>query len=369
MRFIHTADWQIGKPFRQFGGRESVLWQARLVAIETIGRLARSEGATHVLVAGDVYDSEAPAPRTLLEPIERMRQFSDVHWRLLPGNHDPHRPKGLWDRVRASGLPDNIHLLLEPEPRPLGAEATLLPAPLTRKSEGGDLTEWMDRAETPAGSIRIGIAHGSVVGFGSEGEASNPVSPKRPELARLDYLALGDWHRTNRITPSVWYSGTPEPDRAGGQEVGQALLVDIAGPGAPANVSPREVGTHRWVTIEDQLSDASQIADLEARVRGLPDLSTTIMRLWLKGSLPLAGRAELGTRVAALEAAMFHLDVDDSELAVRPSAADLEAIDFGGVLRHAADLLKAMSEDPALAAVQRRRAEDALVQLFVMAGS
>jgi DNA repair exonuclease SbcCD nuclease subunit len=367
MRFIHTADWQIGKPFRQFGDRESVLRQARLVAIENIGRLARAEGAMHVLVAGDVYDSEAPAPRTLLEPIERMRQFSDVHWHLLPGNHDPHRPKGIWDRVRSSGLPDNIHLLLEAEPRSLGPEATLLPAPLTRKSEGGDLTEWMDRAETPPGSIRIGVAHGSVVGFGTGGEASNPVSPQRPEFAKLDYLALGDWHRTNKITPSVWYSGTPEPDRAGGQEVGQALLVDIAGPGAPANVSSREVGTHRWVTIEDHLSDASQIADLEARLRALPDLSNTIMRLWLKGSLPLAGRAELGARVGVLEAAMFHLDVDDSELAVRPSAADLEAIDFGGVLRHAADRLKVMSEDPTLAATQRRLAEDALVQLFVMA--
>ncbi len=40
MRFIHTADWQIGKPFKQFGDRESVLRQARLVAIEKIGELA-----------------------------------------------------------------------------------------------------------------------------------------------------------------------------------------------------------------------------------------------------------------------------------------------------------------------------------------
>jgi len=53
MRFIHTADWQIGKPFKQFGDRESVLRQARLVAIENIGRLAAKEGAAHVLVAGD----------------------------------------------------------------------------------------------------------------------------------------------------------------------------------------------------------------------------------------------------------------------------------------------------------------------------
>src|SRR5487761_2100663 len=80
MRFIHTADWQIGKSFRQFGDQESVLRQARLVAIENIGKLAMREGAAHVLVAGDIYDNEAPAQRTLLEPLERMRRFGEVQW-------------------------------------------------------------------------------------------------------------------------------------------------------------------------------------------------------------------------------------------------------------------------------------------------
>ena len=203
-------------------------------AIENIGRLAAKEGATHVLVAGDVYDTEAPTPRTLLEPLERMRRFSDVQWHLLPGNHDPHRPRGVWDRVLESGPPSNIHLHLKPEPVDFGPGAVLLPAPLTRKSEGGDLTEWMDRVETAPGAIRIGLAHGSVVGFGSGSEATNPIDPRRPALARLEYLALGDWHRTVQIGPSIWYSGTPEPDRAGGQEAGQALVVEIPGPGATA---------------------------------------------------------------------------------------------------------------------------------------
>jgi hypothetical protein len=45
----------------------------------------------------------------------------------------------------------------------------------------------------------------------------------------------------------------------------------------------------------------------------------------------------------------------------------LEAIDFGGVLRHAADRLKTMADDESMDANERRRAEDALVQLFVMA--
>src|SRR6202011_5230841 len=116
--------------------------------------------------------------------------------------------------------------------------AFLLPAPLLRKSELDDISAWMDGAATPPGALRIGLAHGSVVNFGNEGEATNPIDPARSAKARLDYLALGDWHRTLRVGPAAWYAGTPEPDRAGGQERGTALLVDIAGPGAPALVTP-----------------------------------------------------------------------------------------------------------------------------------
>lgn len=367
MRFLHTADWQIGKPFRQFGDREAVLKRARLEAIEAIGRLAGQEGVTHVLVAGDVYDSETPAPQTLREPLERMRAFPAVHWHLIPGNHDPHRPKGVWDRARAAGLPDNVRPHLAPEPVALGTEAVLLPAVLTRKAEGGDLTEWMDRAESPPGAIRLGLGHGSVVGFDGEGEASNPIDPRRPERAGLGYLALGDWHRTLRIGPACWYAGTPEPDRSGSQEVGRALLVEIAGPGAPATVSEHTVGSFRWTTREEHVGDGDGLADLEARLRALPQLSATVLRLRLAGSLPLAGRAALGRMLEGLKAAVFHLDVDDGALAARPTAADLEAIDFGGVLRQAADRLRGLAEDGASAADQRRRAENALVELYLMA--
>ncbi len=367
MRIVHTADWQIGKTFKQFGDREEVLRQARLSVIAKIGQLAEREEAAHILVAGDIYDTESPTSRTLLEPLERMRGCPDVQWHLIPGNHDPHRAKGVWDRVREAGVPPNVHLHLTAEPFSLGSTAVLLPAPLTRKNEGGDLTAWMDSAETAEGAIRIGLAHGSVTGFGTGGEAVNPIDPRRPERARLGYLALGDWHRTIRIGPSIWYAGTPEPDRAGSQEEGQALVVDIAGPGAPATVTAHAVGTYRWLTREEHLSDMGQLEDLEARLRALPDLSSTILRFRLEGTLPIAGLTELDRRLRGLAAAMFHLDVDHSGILVRPTKADLDAIDFGGVLRQTAERLKAMAEDESRDAGERRRAEDALVELFVAA--
>ena len=287
MRFIHTADWQIGKVFKQFGAKEETLRQARLGAIERLGELARANGVQHILVAGDVYDNEAPNTITLRAPIERMKPFADIQWHLLPGNHDPHRPEGVWDRVAQLGLPSHIHVHLTPIPVPITDGAFILPAPLLRKTEFNDLTEWMDNAQTPSGALRIGLAHGAVTNFTSEGEASNPIDPTRPSHAKLDYLALGDWHRTLQIGPTVWYAGTPEPDRAGSQEQGTALLVDIPGPGASVSVTPLTTGTYRWLTRTERLSDGSELADLDQRLRSEQDLSHLILRLKLEGTLPL----------------------------------------------------------------------------------
>jgi hypothetical protein len=39
------------------------------------------------------------------------------------------------------------------------------------------------------------MAHRSIQGFGSDGEASNYVEPTRADIAGLAYLAMGDWHR------------------------------------------------------------------------------------------------------------------------------------------------------------------------------
>lgn len=365
MRFIHTADWQIGKPFRRFAEKEPLLLAARLDAIEAIGRLAQREQIEHVLVAGDVYDSDAPTEQTLREPLERMRLFPRVQWHLLPGNHDPHRPKGVWDRVLACDPPANVQPHLEAKPDELSAEAVLLPAPLQRNSELRDLTEWMDAAETAPGKLRIGLAHGSVTDFGMEGEAGNPISPARARTARLEYLALGDWHRTRTVNERTWYAGTPEPDRAGSQEAGTALLVEIDGPGATPRVTPHEVGTFRWLTRAERLDDADGLEDFETRIRALPELSKTLLRLKLEGALALSGLAALRARCERLRAALAHLEVDEQNLLAKPAEADIEAIDFSGVLRQAAERLRARSADPALRAEERRLAEEALVELYL----
>jgi len=59
VKFIHTADWQIGKPFAGIGDahKRALVQQERIEAIKRIGRVAQENGAAFVLVAGDLFDS------------------------------------------------------------------------------------------------------------------------------------------------------------------------------------------------------------------------------------------------------------------------------------------------------------------------
>ena len=127
-----------------------LLQEARLRTITSLGELAGEKGAQHILVAGDVYDMEALSPRSLNQPLERMRNFAGVHWHLMPGNHDHYRPNGLWDQLRRRGLPANVHVHTALETAIFEDESfALLPAPLNHRRMLNDATVYMDEADLP----------------------------------------------------------------------------------------------------------------------------------------------------------------------------------------------------------------------------
>ncbi len=366
MRLIHTADWQIGKVFRFVDDATmSLLQEARLAAIATIGSLAQAHGAAIVLVAGALYDHDGRSDRTLFQPLERMRALDGLTWHVVPGNHDADRQNGLWDRVARHGLPGNVRLHREPEPCPLGPEAWLLPAPLRRRETLADPTAWMDQAATPEGALRIGLAHGSVTRFGAADRSQgNYVDPARPKRARLDYLALGDWHAQRQIGTHCWYAGTPEPDDFD-QENGAVLLVEIAGPGAAPAVQPLPTARYRWARLRETLHSDTDIAVLDERIRALaPDAARLLVDLVIEGTLSLADRALFAQRIErSLRAALCHLQLDAERLSLAPSPHDLDAIARAGFVRAAAARLKALADDAANP--EREIAALALMRLYV----
>lgn len=360
-RFIHTADWQIGRQFASFDPEHApILAQARIAAVERLAALAAEHRVDAVLVAGDVFDAQTVSERTVRRLFNALAGYAGP-WLMIPGNHDAALAESVWTRAQRLGaVPPNVHLLLAPELRLFEAQGfAALPAPLTQRHTYNDLTAWFDGAETPAGLLRIGLGHGSVQGILAEGiDSANPLAPDRAASARLDYLALGDWHGCKRIDARTWYAGTPEPDRFKANDAGQALLVEITAPGAEPQVTPLAVGQFRWHLLGAHLHVASDLDGLLAQLAELG--AQEVVDLRVQGRIDLAGRQRLQAAVGSAEARARHLQADLSALQLVPTDEDIAGLQADGYL---GEVIAALREAQGGTDPQAQVAQDALALL------
>lgn len=364
-RFIHTSDLHLGKRFGNFAGDlPGRLREARHAVLGRLAGHARAQGAAAVLLAGDTFDTETPAADVRRQALAEMAHHASIRWVLLPGNHDSLQAAQLWDALKGEA-PQNVILAREAQPIRLPGDAVLLPAPCTARRPGRDLTEWMDGAATPEGALRIGLAHGAIRSFSEDAGASDVIAPDRARRAGLDYLALGDWHGAIEVDVRTRYCGTPEPDRFKHERPGEALLVDIAGAGAPPAVTPLPTASFAWRTLDLHLFDGDDPAPAVAALLPEPRRRRqTLARVVATGRSRLAGRAALAAAIEAAAPDFAFLELDDSGLASECEVEDLDEIDRGGALREAADALAAEAGDDALPAAEREIARAALGRLY-----
>ena len=361
MKIIHSADWQLGKPFGRFEPDvRAALTEARFDAIDAIGRAAAENGARHVVVAGDIFDTEGPEDRTITQAISRMERHV-CQWWLLPGNHDFARNGGLWDRVRQKAV-QGINILAEPNPHEIEPGVWLLPAPLAHRHNFEDPTDRFDTMETPGARLRVGVAHGSIRDFGSQGETKNYIAPDRARRSNLDYLALGDWHGALSVNTRTWYAGTPETDRFQRDDPGRALLVELSVGGDPY-VKPIRTGRFQWL-VRDWTVNDQQAFDAEcSQLLSVIDAPTTLLQLSLAGITSLTDRVAMLHRLQNdVGHRLRHLDVRADGLVGRPSKDDLAALGVEGVLGATAAKLGARIEAGGTDALLAKRA---LERLFV----
>lgn len=341
MKMIHTADWQLGKPFNRYSQEvRNALSEARLDAIDRLASVATANGARHVVVAGDIFDNVDPGDRIVGQAVSRLERAA-VTWWLMPGNHDHTRAGGLWSRVRRLS-PENVRILDVPVAVEMEEGAWLLPAPLEHRKTVTDPTSAMVEMVTPPGALRIGVAHGSITDFGVTGESSNLIPPDRARSAGLDYLALGDWHGFLTIGDRTAYSGTPEVDRYGREEPGACIAVDVRLGDAPG-LERIVTGRFRWLS---RRWDVSTLDDLERELTALraeERLSEVLLSLKLTGVASLADRVAITSLVQHRVAhELRHLDLDLDGLAVKPTPEDVAQIDVQGALAGASASLQTL---------------------------
>ncbi len=232
MRFLHTADWHLG---RSLHGASLIEDQAHL--LDQLVALAREQRPDAVLVAGDVYDRGVP-PREAIELLDETlcRLVLEVGCAvvLIAGNHDSADRLAFGSRIlRDRGL----HILGHPGPDSAGLELAdahgpvrvypvpyAEPAIVRHRFDQHDLQGHQAAMQCllegiwsrhPRGARALAVAHCFVAG-GTASESERPLSvggagAVDPSVFEgFHYVALGHLHRPQRCGGNghVRYSGS-----------------------------------------------------------------------------------------------------------------------------------------------------------------
>lgn len=331
-RFIHSADWQLGARFAQFGARAGRLREARLATLRRALTLGRERTVDAFLIAGDLFDDNQVDDALVTATIELFREFAHVPVFILPGNHDPYTgPDSVWRRKPFLNGPANVRVLLEAGSVDLG-EAVLLASPLHQKLSTLDPSlRLVELAHSvPAGKIKLGLTHGALAIEGRHSPNDFPIALNAASRAGLDYLGIGHWHNWLVDTDGgrIVMPGTPEPDQFGNERSGQVAFVELAGPGVLPHVEPLAVATLAWRTLAfDFLSEEASKASIDAALAELrPTSDRTVLRVTLTGT---TSPARLGSVRSWLDASLAGFLVgqvaDRTRIALTgPELADLK---------------------------------------------
>ncbi|MGV0745557.1 metallophosphoesterase family protein [Mycolicibacterium sp. XJ870] len=374
MRFLHTADWQLGMTRHFLNGEAQPRYSAaRRDAVAGLGALAAESGAEFVVVAGDVFEHNQLAPRDVSQSLEAMRAIG-VPVYLLPGNHDPLDASSVYTSpLFLAERPDNVVVLDRAGVHEVRPGLQIVAAPWRSKSPTTDLVGDV-LADLPAdGVTRVLVAHGGV-------DILDPDKDK-PSLIRLaaveealtrgavHYVALGDKHSRTEVGGSgrVWYSGSPEVTNYDDIESdpGHVLIVDIDEADRSVAVTAERVGRWRFVTLRRSVDTDRDVADLDINLDLLDDKERTVVRLALTGSLTVTDKAALDAcldKYARLFAALTTWE-RHTDIAVLPADGEFDDLGIGGFAAAAVDELVAAARSNADSADDARAALGLLLRL------
>jgi exonuclease SbcD len=317
VRFLHTADWHVGKPLR---GRSRMDEYA--AALGEVGKIAVDQRVDAVLVAGDVFDSSAPPPEAekLVYDFLARLVSERIPAVLIAGNHDHPRKLGA-----LASLLEGLQIHVRHEVRPPGQggvvavpsrdgteEARVVVLPFVPERKVVDACTVMDPEHTwyenyserleqilaalvkdlSPSTVNLAIGHlfvsGGLCGTGERKLHLGDIYGLNPQQlpSSLQYIGLGHLHRPQEVTaPSkTLYSGSLIELDFGEKEQEKRVVVVEARPGKAASIEsvPLTAG-RRLRDVEGTFDELQVMAD------GLGD---AFLRVTIKAAEPMPGLAE-----------------------------------------------------------------------------
>ncbi|HEX7002577.1 MAG TPA: exonuclease SbcCD subunit D [Trueperaceae bacterium] len=350
MRFLHTADWHLGKRLHDFP-----LHEVQREAVGRIIELVGEEKPDAVVLAGDVFDTYIPQ----LSALELWEFAVDgivgdlgVPMVVIPGNHDhPERLAVHSNLARRAGLHiikglrdalcpvvvEGVPIYGVPYHKPVHVNSAWRedePA-IADFDYQAAMTYVLERVrahvdEGPA----VLSAHAFVAGAGNEGEAEDPIQvggagAVGPNCFQgFSYVALGHIHGCRKVgdEAQVHYCGSPVKysfDEAGHQKSVTMVEIDESGRATterlPIEVS-RDVRVIEGESFDAVISAAALVPEerrddyLLVKVTDREPIDQALARLreWYPNSLLEQPSIEVRGRAPSLEGDYRTLSVEDA---------------------------------------------------------
>lgn len=321
MKILHTADWHVGKTLK---GR-SRLEEHRRVLAEIAG-VATREAVDLIVVAGDVYESAAPAPDAQAVALNALLALRDTGAKVvvIAGNHDnAHQfdalaPLMVELGITMLGLPARPDAggVIEVPAREGGERACVALLPfcsqryVVRATEmlGGDAArnagDYAARMQAlmhalsgdfTADTVNVVVAHcmargGKLGGGERDAQTIEQYWVAGPAFPSAHYVALGHLHLTQEIPGAapIWYSGSPIQVDFGEVDDAKHVLLVEATPSTPAKI--RSV----------PLTTGARLAIVEGALAELPERAARHGDAFLRVVVREPARAGLADEVRAL---------------------------------------------------------------------
>lgn len=308
MKFLHTADWHVGKTLK---GRDRL--EEQKAVLNEIAGIAEAENVDAVLIAGDVYDTSAPsapAQQAVVQALLRMRR-AGAEVIVIAGNHDhgptfeAYRPlmgvagitiAGAYRSAERGGVVRFTAKSDKAETRVaiipfLSQRYAVRAAQIVANTPAENTRAYDEQVRQVLGSLTEGftadtvnliMAHVTCVN-GVFGGGERPAQsifeysvPASIFPVNAHYVALGHLHRRQVLNAPapVHYSGSPLAVDFGEQENKAVVCLVEAAPGTPARITDIPVTSGRRLrTVHATLEE------LEARK---DDFGDDYLRVYLR---------------------------------------------------------------------------------------
>ncbi len=290
MKILHSADWQLGCRFSQFGDKAEGLRTTRLKTLRRSLGIAREKQVDAFIIAGDLFDDNHVEDSVVRSAVQLFSEFPEVPVFILPGNHDPYiGPASIWDRKEFRAAPSNVRVFRQPEYVEIEG-GFVLASPLQQKKSTVDPSRKLDELakKLPADSIKIGVTHGSPAIPSIHAANAFPIALDSATRAGLDYLALGDWHNWQVYDNGrLVMPGTPEQDTFDHTDSGFVAYAVIDARFASPVVERLRVGESKWYTFDlDCLNLETAKGLLQQSVLAIKDeAQSAVVRIRVRGSI------------------------------------------------------------------------------------